>query len=790
MVFAVVTLANNNEVAGLNIDARNAQFGIWGNGNNGIIRDNNIFNATSDGIRLAGIRGNWDFLRNNLVNNGRDGLWILDALDTASQFNFVENNVIGNGFEGIHMRNFDPASIMFLTNNTSGNLRHGLFLENYLNTATTGIRIENHLADSNFGSGVFLNGGDGNLDILNSTITNNSGTGVLVRNWTNTIPTDRILIGTTNDGTSTISGNNAFANVGFVLDIPGARSNVVVTDQILSDGVRGIGARVTGVGTVFNLSVIDNVEINRNVNDGIRLLANDSATINATILNTDSDDPLQIIDNAVGDGSGIALVAEGANGQPPATINAFINNVEISNILSTIVRPGIGDLVVPTEGVTVQSFNNALVDVTVMNSTIGVADVANGRDTQVGVNLDFANSGSQLINRVVLDNLTINSDVGVLLSTGPETYTDFYLSNSTILPNGAQSTAGVRSDNNPFTDGVGSIGVLVIAQGRGTATGSFNMDYQSNVDDGTSFFEIITDGVLDNLTRVSLVDNVIQDFTFEGVDINATGDAQMMVYAQGNQILNNGAGFDDDSNNDNVFGNSATGGIADPNNLLFWDGFSIDAFDQSTVSTRINGNLFRDNFERGLSLNTYNTATINGVVNANVFFGNDRGEDGDNTSPPVGTGNAAGFTGPVVDSGIFDFEAINNEEFKIRDYESQILISLANGNPIDLTGMNLPADTFGFFYPGNGGVDVFGNPVAFGTATMNLGMSSNSFQLDVDLEDYSVAPGDFRLGLDGATNGFTGPFFGITDVSYAFPETAVQAEEGFFGANNFPSPAH
>ncbi len=797
--FAVVTLANNNEVVGLNIDATRADFGIWGRSNNGSIRNNEIFNARLDGVRLVDIRGDWNFRNNIFRNNGRDGLLIRNALDTASDFRFINNFATGNVFDGIHIRNYDPASALFLTNETSSNGRHGLFLENYLNTSATGIRIENHIADANTAAGVFLNGGDGNLDILNSTITNNGGAGVLVSNWTNMIPTDRILIGTINDGISTISGNQTFANLGIVLDMTGARSNVFVTNQILSDGVRGVGARASGLGTRLDIDIIDNIEINRNTNDGVRLFAEDSAVINTVIRNTDPTSPLQIIDNAGGDGSGIALIAQGLNGQPPARVNALVNNVEISNILSRIVRPGLPDLIVPTDGIAITSLDNAVVDVTATNSTIGVANQTNGRDTQNGVNMLFANSGNQMINTVVLDNLTINSDVGVNLLTGFETYSDLYISNSTILPNGAQSTAGVRSDNNPFIDGVGSVGVNILATGLATTTGVLNQEYQSSVDNRLSRgvsqgftprgFQVITDGVFDNLTRVSIVDNVIQDFTFEGVNAQTFGDAQLLLTLKGNEISNNGAGFNDDNDSDNVFGNQAAdgGGVADPNNLLFWDGARIAAFDQSTISARIDANTFRDNFERGLSLNTYGSATINAVMDGNVFFGNDRGEDADNTFPPIATST----TPPALpDSGFFDFEAINNEEFRFRDYESLVLIALDDGALIDLAGMDLPANTVGIFYPGNVGFDVFGNPVALGTANLNLGMSSNSFQLDVDLQDFAVPPGDFRLGLDGVTNGFVGPFFGVTDVPFPFAELNVLAEEGFFAAEGFPSLIH
>ena len=168
--------------------------------------------------------------------------------------------------------------------------------------------------------------------------------------------------------------------------------------------------------------------------------------------------------------------------------------------------------------------------------------------------------------------------------------------------------------------------------------------------------------------------------------------------------------------------------------------------------------------------------------------GNDRGEDIDNTLPPTGTG-ALAFTPALIDSGIFSFEAINNEEFYFRDYESLVLID-AMGVLIDTAGMPIGANLPGVFFPGNFGIDLAGNPVALGVANMNLDMSSNSFQLAVDMIDFSQPPGDFQLGLDGATNGFIPPVGNTTTVGYGTADAFITAEELFFAAAGFLQPIH
>ena len=800
--FAVVTLANNNDVAGINIDATGATHGIFGNGSGTSIRDNTISNANSDGVLLANVSGDISIERNTFANNGRNGIFVLNASDPTGAINFEDNVATGNLFDGIHIRNYDPTTISMMNNTTSNNLRNGLYMENYLNSNSAPVDIVNHTSIGNAGNGIHMNRGSGNLNIFNSTVTGNSANGVLVENWT-TFGDERVRIGATEGGTSNISGNGAFANLSFLLNDPGAQSSVIVSGQTLSDGVRGLAARAEGVNgagqrTTLDIDIIDNIEVNRNVNDGISLAAFDSGLIRARIGNTTGTAPLQMIDNARGAGDGISIVAQGVNGQPPAEVQAVIDNVQISNAASRVLLPGNPlDVVVFTDGIGIDSIGNGLVNIDITNSTLGVANFPNDvfdRDTQNGVRINLDNNGSDLINRVNIDNITAFSETGVSLFTGTDTYADFTLANSTLLPSGVQSGGGRADDNVHAADAQGFNGVSIVAIGGGTLTGQSNWNAggyagigaadPTNIEIGV--LEVVSDGNLDNLTKVSLLNNTIQDFQFEGVDIETNGDAQMLLDIRGNQIVNNGSGTDDDNNNDHVFGNEPIVGNGAPGRLSYYDGININAFDASQISARIAGNTFLDNFERGLSLNTFNTATINALVTNNTFFGNDRGNDTVVTNPPVGTGTAAGFVGQIPTLAEADFEAVNNEEFYHRNYETLILIAFDDGAPIDLTGTDLPADTLGLGLTllDNVGSDLFG-PIALGTAEMNLSMSNNALQLGPDLLDFSVPGGDFQLGLDGLTNGFGGGFFGITDVSFANAGSLINNEESFFGTEGF-----
>ena len=806
--FAVVQLANDNVVSGINIDATGARFGIFGEGTNGSIRDNTVANASEDGMRLNGVNGSWDVSGNTFQNNGQNGLYVLNSLDTSSTFNFEDNIATGNAGNGIELRNFDPASVQITNNTTSNNLGNGLLVDNFPNSSGNGLQIMSHTSIGNAENGMYLANGSGNLSVLNSIVQNNTASGILVENWA-TLSTERILVGTTEGGVSTLSGNGALANLQFVYNTPGIQANAVVTGLSLSDGVRGLGATVegftpAGIQSTLNLSVIDNLEISRNLNDGIRLVAINSGILNAVIRNSGelnsalTNTPLQILDNASANGDGIAILADGLNGQPAAQINAIIENVAISNAFAPL---NVGTLGARTDGIGIDGINNSVVNINIDNITIGEPATALNRSTPFGIRAQFDNDGSQLINRLFIDNSTIFADNPLFVQTFDRTYSDISLANSNLLPEGIQSIAGLRADNTSFGDDQGFTGVYVQAIGLGDITGRFNaLDPNGQETDavllafygdrGVGFSEVVSDGDIDNLTRVSLVNNTIQDMTFEGVELNTRGDAHMLVEMTGNRIQNNGAGFNNDTNDDDRFNNQVADGFnpgdaADPNNLTFFDGVDINAFDQSVISARLNVNTFVDNFERGLSLNTYNSATINAVLGNNTFFGNDRGNDPDVNVPVLGTGNQSGTQPNIITFGEDSIELVNNEEYYRRDFEFQILINPITGAPIDLAGANLPADTPGIFIPGNTGFDIFGNAVAQGTANMNVSMSNNALQLDADILDFSVAPGDFQLGLDGLTNGFTGPFFGVTDAPAAIAFPLVGNEETFFGAEGF-----
>lgn len=780
--FAVVTLADNNDVAGINIDATGAEFGVFGNGQGTSVRDNTISGANSHGIFLSGITGDVNIARNLLNTNGGSGLFIRNALDTTQNILIEENIASGNSLDGIQMRNYDPASLMILSNTAANNLRSGLHLENYANTTGAGITIQNQTSTGNASHGVHMNQGLGSFNLIDSNITGNNGAGLLLEDWQTADP-DFVNIATTDEGTSTISNNGAFANIQIFMDNGGERAQVNIADQTLSGGVRGVAARIEGVDgvgarTTLGINIASTNEIDGNVNDGINLSAINSGLIQATIGDEDSALPMTILDNAIGGGNGISLVAQGINGQPQGEIQASIKNVEINNAISRIIVPGGADVIVPTTGISIDSSGNALVGVDIKDVSIGAPGAAGDRTTQRGIAMDFNNNGSELINQVAIDDVTIFSNTAIELNTGFDTYTNLLVENSTLRSNGPQSVGG-RADNTPFVGGP-TVGIDINARGRGVFTGQINAQLP-NLPIEYGLFTQVSDGDLDNLTKVTLENNSIRDFVLNGVDISAQGDAQMLVDATGNDISNNGAGGSNHPNDNPAFPLNETANVDE---LFYYDGLNIDAFDDSTISTNIVSNFFVDNFERGVSLNTYNSATINAFMDNNTLFGNDRGSE-DFTLPRLGTGVFEGPRTALNTAGQFAIEAINNEEFYIRDYESQIFVN-GNGDPSDLAGNDLPADTPGIFFPINTGADIFGFPVALGTADLNLSMTSNAMQLPIpDFQNFAVPPGEFTLGLDGLSNGFSGPFPGVSDTGFGATIVLIGNEEAFFTGQGF-----
>ena len=336
-----------------------------------------------------------NFSRNAINNNLVDGLFVNGSTDSTATFEVVSNTTDGNGFEGIHFERFEAAQVTFNSNTSDNNGRHGIYLSDYL-TPGGQIDIVSSSASNNSGQGILVERGDGNLNILNSTVINNVAGGIKTESWTNMTAGQRTFIGNTVGGITNISGNGvgAGANLQFDLFAPGVTQDILVTGLSLNDGGRGVFSTVDGENSVLNIDIVNMISISNNIADGIRLVANNGGTINTQIGNT-TDTPLQLIDNGAAAGAGIFLTAEGPGGTVPSRINAAIDNVNIQLAPSTF----------NVNGVDISSLDNAVVDVSITNSTITksevlVPEIGELRGGDIAINMNFANDGSGNINRV------------------------------------------------------------------------------------------------------------------------------------------------------------------------------------------------------------------------------------------------------------------------------------------------------------------------------------------------------------------------------------------------------
>ena len=702
------------------------------------------------------------------------------------------------------------------------------------------MNILNHTADANVDAGIDVDTGNGKLNILAPQITNNGVNGIRITDFTNIVGDNTIISGAGN--VSGLLDNNGLGGSNLLIQLtqPGLMQNVLITDTIISgSGGSGVIASATGAGTVMNIDIRDEVAVTDNFGDGISLAALESATINANIGNPNlATAPLQITNNAFLGGAGISILASGTAGNLDlAAVNANISNVAILNDESVVEATAAPDpdvegatIFVSTTGIDIDSIGSAIVDVSVLNSTIGNPALTAGQNVTTGVAINLANDTSfnRKPNNILLDdleltvgftsNVTGNNGTGVSIFTGTDTLSDIVISDSIIRPN-ALATGDADMDGIPdpspqfplligpndevFGDTQGNSGIVLVATGAALAdpdifVPNLGLLGEGLAGPGTSAgansvlpFDIVSDGVEDNLTRLTLLNNTVRDFTFDGVDLSANGDARLLLNISGNTIANNGAGLDNDVDNDNVFGEQPEGppGPA-PDQLTFFDGINIDAFDVSTISARITGNEFRENLERGLSLNTFADATINAIVSGNGFFGNDRGEDANAMTPLLSVGgNQMG----LQTSAASDLEVINNEEFFFRPHETPVFTLQTNefdmsGNqdlfdPLgvddmgNVVGAILEDMAGGVFIPGNTGMDIFGNPIPVGQATINFVDLNNGFQLGTDLQNFAFDPVAMATDPTALTVGD----FGLTDG-------LISAEELNFLNRCIPNP--
>lgn len=495
-----VQIFDRNTVRGFVMDGSNGTMGhgIFGDGalqgspiDGGIIEDNEIFGAVLHGVGITDHSGDWRFARNNVHDNGFDGILLEDGSDPTARYEFEDNIANNNGRHGIQMQNWDAATVNFLRNQTNGNGGDGVRMEDFLAGAgqRASVRFAGHEASGNAGNGINVINGDGDLRFLNSLITNNNTSGIRVENWTNTDPRDVTLIGTTPGGTSTIAGN--FVGIDVLQGI--GTQTLRITDSTVDNNGVGIRAAATGIASTLNTNIFDNLSVSNNLGDGMRFRVTGGALHNVVV-----EQPTLVVPGALpmlGNGSlagdGIRFLV-GDGGPLVSTMNALVQQVNIQ---------GTGG-----DGISSDVIGTGNLQLIVRNSTIDTG-AANG----VRLNIDNTVAGS--VNSILLDGLTITDHAanGVSLTTGDDTFTDLLI-NNTVISNTAPG---------------GLTGVTVNAFGL--------------IDDPTPG---VDPPVIDNRTRVIMAGSIINNFAQGGFSMLTDGDARGFAQLVSNQIFNNGQGVD------------------------------------------------------------------------------------------------------------------------------------------------------------------------------------------------------------------------------------------------------
>ncbi len=570
-----VQLANNNTVRGFIMDGSNGTMshGIFGDGallgaplDNGVIEDNEIFGAILHGVGVTDLQGDWRFARNNIHDNGFDGILLENACDPTSIFRYEDNFVNNNGRHGIHMLNWDAAELTFLRNQTNGNGGDGVRLDTFKAGAgqRAVVRFAGHEASGNAGNGINVINGDGDLRFLNSLITNNLASGIRVENWTNTDPRDITLIGTTPGGTSTITGN--FVGID-VLQGVGTQTLRITDSTVDSNGI-GIRAEASGVATTLNTDIFDNLSVSNNLGDGMRFRVTGGALHNVVVEQPDSVIPgaLPMFNNGSLAGDGIRFLV-GDGGPLVSTMNALVQQVNIQ---------GTGG-----DGISADVIGTGNLQLTARNSTIN-------NSAGDGVRLDIDNMVAGSVNSILLDSLAITNPTGngVSLITGSDTFTDLLINNSLIT-------------------GGGLTGVFVSAFGT--------------IDDPSPG---VQPPVIDNRTRLVMAGSIVSNFGGDGVLMLTGGDARGFVQLVANQVFGNGTlatdngiqlvATDESFINSRLFNNVVTGNTA--------NGVRIDTVGFGTVNALMVDNNFAGNAVTDGEFTNDLDGTICLAMSSNVFL--------------------------------------------------------------------------------------------------------------------------------------------------------------------------
>jgi hypothetical protein len=416
-----ITMANDNVVRGFNIDgdAGMSRAIVANDSRNGTI-DTVNFNggASSDGILLTKVSGNWELTDVSIRDAGRDGLHIQNVTDTDFRLRVNGGRFSDNARDGINIGNFDGRLLQFVGVRTDDNGRHGAYLHDHLNAGLdTDIGFRRHRADSNGADGIFLENIDGNIAFVESRITNNSASGIHLLDVTNTNAGTLTTITDGALGNSIITGNGIGTGAGINVGLTQGVQHLRVSGSTIEDNGFGILARAENAGTILDTQITNNDSIANNEVDGARFVSVRGAS--HTVLVENRGGRLDMTNNGTTTGNGISLLV-GDGAADTSILNATIRSVDLSGSGSGVNDSGIlGN--VDRNGQLIALFDNNLI-----NNASGDA-----------MQFIFDSTNTEL-NRITStrNRLTNSGDDGLDVSMTGQSLVDIYLSPTTITGSG------------------------------------------------------------------------------------------------------------------------------------------------------------------------------------------------------------------------------------------------------------------------------------------------------------------------------------------------------------------
>ena len=624
-----VMLANRNTVRGLIIDGNQSpgvmNYGIFGIGGvtntDGLIEDNMILGAALDGVGVINLAGDWTFNRNDIQNNGFNGIRLQDACDPDSVFTFDSNVVSNNGLDGIQITNYIARELIFTNNVTTGNGRDGVRIEGFKGDELIGtdILFDNHVAQFNIGDGINIIDGAGSITIINSVIGDDQNTtttviepggnatnGIHITDFTNPQDDDRVVI-MDND----INGNGAGFGSGINFELNEGRARLLVTGNLINNN--GVGVTVMANdrdltnpgGTILDVDIVDNTSIGSplfggNSADGLRFFANGGAIVNLLVDQTGPTNQ-QITNNG---GNGISFIVGGDTDGFGiiSTLNATIRNATISGsggdgVFASVVQDGQLNLLL----------EDSLVGIDFDPITGTVVDGTGGNAN--GFNLNFGQNPDGVVSSITVRDTLVENNVfsGFQLNALAGSAVDVALINNQFLNSFLQFVPGARTDG--VLDGVATQVGAAPAFPMGVPDSGFADGITINAIGDAS----MGNPEIDSRVRFLAQANVVDLFTLDGLAINTAGDASVLATIDGNTLTNNGDGF-------------LTPGNTQPD-LLFDDGLALTAIGSSSINARITNNFAIGNAELGVDIQTAGTSSINAQFLGNNFGGNDFTDD-------------------------------------------------------------------------------------------------------------------------------------------------------------------